>query len=139
MVSSASILGVDYGEANIGLAFGRDGKVTPLRVISGVNKETAISKILRICKEYDIDKIVIGLPLTAEGKQTSESIKVRQFANLLKVKFKKPVDFVNEFYSTRRAARNIFKAGISQKRRREKDHFSAAIILKQYYAEKASD
>ena len=136
MTNEKSILGIDYGETNIGLAFGRGGEVSPLRVISGKNPHTAISVIGRVIIEHDIDIIVAGLPLTIENKETPESLKVRRFIKLLKVKIKKPVVFVNEYSTSKDATKVMLSMGVSQKRRREKDHYSAALILKRYYREK---
>lgn len=128
-----SILGVDYGDSRVGLAFGRDGVVTPIRVVSGKDPHTAVSRIARVVKEYNIDEIVVGLPLTAEGKETPKSQEVRRFANLLKSKIKKPVHFENEHSTTKGATKLMLNMGVSQKRRRTKDHYSAAIILRKYY------
>lgn len=137
MSSKSSILGIDYGETNIGLAFGRGGEVTPIRIISGKNPHTAISEIARTVVEYDVDKIVIGLPLSLENKETPQSLKVRHFAKLLKSKIKKPVEFVNEFSTSKKATKVMLNMGVSQRRRETKDHFSAALILRNYYRQKS--
>lgn len=129
-------LGVDYGERNIGLALGSNGLVTPLTVIDGKNKSQALSNILRIALENKVTKVVLGLPLTAQEKETSKSIEVRKFAKLLKVQTKLPVDYYNEFGTTYKAARYSIDEGISQKRRKTKDHIAAALILKGYFQEK---
>jgi len=135
MTKVKSLLGIDYGETNIGLAFGRGGEVSPVRVISGKNPHTAISTIGRVIIEHDIDTIIVGLPLTIENKETQESLKVRRFVKLLKVKIKKPVTFVNEYSTSKDATKVMLRMGVSQKRRRIKDHYAAALILKKYYRE----
>jgi putative Holliday junction resolvase len=135
MAKAESVLGIDYVESNIGLAFGRADSVTPLRVISGKNVDTAITEIARVIEDYDVDKLVIGLPLNIQGKETPESIKVRQFAKRLRIKIKKPLKFVDEHSSTKKAGKVMLNLGVSQKRRRTKDHFSAAIILRKYFRE----
>ncbi len=138
MPKAESVLAIDYGESNIGIAFGRDGTVTPLRVISGKNADTAITEIARIIEDYDVDKLVLGLPLNMQGKETPESIKVRQFAKRLKIKIKKPLVFVDEHSSTKNATKMMLNLGVSQKRRRTKDHFSAAIVLKKYFRQNSA-
>lgn len=129
------ILGIDYGTANIGLAFGRDGVVSPIRVISGKNANSAISEISRVVKEYGASKIVVGLPLTADDKETPKSLEVRKFVKLLKAKIKLPVEFVNEFYTSKDASIVMLNVGVSQKGRRVDDHYSASLILKRYFNE----
>ena len=135
MTKEKSILGIDYGETNIGLAFGRGGEVYPIKIISGKNSHAAISSIGRVIIEHDIDIIVVGLPLTIEDKETPESLKVRRFVNLLKVSIKKPVIFASEYSTSKDATKVMLSMGVAQKRRRKKDHYSAALILKKYYQE----
>lgn len=130
---SETILGIDYGEGNIGLAFGRNSLVMPLKIISGKDSETAVHEISRYIYENKIDKAVIGLPLTVDGKETNQSRKVRRFARLLKIKSKKPVDFVNEYRTTEESITEAINLGTSKKHREKIDHLSAAIILKEYY------
>lgn len=128
------LLGVDYGETNIGLAFGVNKLVSPLKVISGKNTGAAISEISRHALENKVDKIIVGLPVSAEGKETHMSRKVRRFANLLKKRVKKPLEFVNEYRTSEESITEAVHLGISKKRRGEIDHLSAALIIKQYYS-----
>jgi len=127
------LLGVDYGETNIGIAFGRGGEASPIKLISGKDSDTAISEISRLALEISAKKIVMGLPLTVDEKETPQSIKVRRFANLLRARLKKPVIFVNEFASSKDSIHSVLGFGFSKKRRRKTDHFSAAVILKSYF------
>lgn len=133
-LSQEILLGIDYGESRIGLAFGRNTYVMPAKIISGKDAETAVHEICRYLYENKIDRIIIGLPLSVEGKETTQSRKVRKFANLLKLKSKKPVSYVNEYRTSEDSKTEAINLGVSKKRRREIDDISAAIILKEYYA-----
>jgi putative Holliday junction resolvase len=129
-------LGIDYGESNIGLAFGRNGLVTPLRVISGKDTNTAIQEISRVIKQNRVTKVIVGIPLTANGKETQTSLRVRSFVKLLKIFTKKPVEFYNEHLSTVEAREGAIERGIDVMKKANKiDHLSAAIILKSYFNE----
>jgi putative Holliday junction resolvase len=129
------LLGVDFGETNIGIALGRNGLVSPLRVVSGKNVQNAISEISRLAQENHVDMIVVGLPLTGSGKETQMSIKTRKFAKLLKIFTKKHVELFDEFLSTTEAIEESITKGVPQKKRSLIDHISAALILKRYYSE----
>lgn len=129
------LLGIDYGDAHIGLAFGRANLATPLSVIPAKNLETAMDEIGRIVFENKINKILLGLPLSAQDKETEQSARVRKFSKLLKTRLKKPVTFVNEYNTTREAVKGAIDAGNSKKRRSSVDHISAALIVKRYYEE----
>lgn len=129
------LLGIDYGDKKTGLAFGRAGSTSPLKVLDSKNKNQLISEIGKIVVSQKISKLVVGLPLTAEGKETAQSIKVRQFTNLLKAKLKKPVEYISEFSTTTDSIQGAIRSGISKKRRATNDHLAAALILKRYYNE----
>jgi putative Holliday junction resolvase len=129
------LMAIDYGSKNIGIAFGTNGFVNPVKVVNGTNTQMAINEIARFLIENRIDKIIVGLPLTAEGKETAQSMETRQFVKMLKIIVKKPVEFYNEFGTTQEALHLAIETGIPQKRRQTKDHLSAAIILKRYFQE----
>lgn len=128
------LLGVDYGETNIGLAFGTNNLASPLKIISGKNSESAINEIARYAIENKVDKILMGLPISPDGKETMMSRKVRRFAKLLKLRTKKPLEFVNEYRTSEESVTEAVNLGISKKRRQKIDHLSAALIIKEYYS-----
>jgi len=128
------ILGIDYGEVNIGLAFGINNLVSPLRIISGRNANVAISEISRYILENKVDKIIMGLPISADGKETPMSRKVRRFSKLLKIRTKMPVTFVNEYRTSEESVTEAINLGVSKKKRGSIDHLSAALIIKEYYS-----
>ena len=90
-------LGIDYGERNIGLALGYNGLVMPLRTVSNKTERDALFEINKVIVENKVGNIVIGIPLTADNKETKESAIVRRFGNNLKTITKRPVIFQNEF------------------------------------------
>ena len=130
---SELLLGIDYGERNIGTALGRNGLAIPIKILPSKDRATALNEIVKMVHQNKISKIIMGLPLNYEGKETPQARKVREFTKLLKIKVKKPVEFVNEYGSTMESVERAVEDAVSQKKRRELDHFSAAIILKKYY------
>jgi putative transcription antitermination factor YqgF len=134
-VTEKTLIGVDYGKTNTGVALGRNNLTFPLKVISKRSDQTVIIEISRLATENKATTIVVGLPLGAKGKETEQSKKVRKFAKLLRILTKKKVVFQNEFGSTREAdeENRIFK--LIKKKKRLTDHLAAALILKQYQEE----
>jgi putative Holliday junction resolvase len=132
-----TILSIDFGKSNIGLALGRNGLVSPLEVISGKNTNTALHKINSVIIENKIDRLVVGLPLTLDEKETKQSLEIRRLAKVLKVTTKRPVDFQNEYSTTKEALRESIDTDVSEKGRRSIDHLAAAFILKSYYNERS--
>lgn len=131
--SEKTVIGIDYGKTNIGVALGRNGLVAPLQVIPAKDIQTAINMINRLAIENKVQKFILGLPLTAENKETKQSLETRHFGKLLKVLSKRPVEYVNEFNTSQDAEDEAIETGITQKRRRINDHLAAALILKHYY------
>ena len=129
------LLGIDFGETNIGLAFGRNNLVSPMKIVSGKNVDAAIADVTRVVLENKVTKVVVGLPVDYTGKETPASIRVRQFVNMLKVYVKVPIVFVSEYDSTKQSLNTAIEAGASKKRRRSIDDISAAVILKTYFDE----
>ncbi|MFZ5424530.1 MAG: Holliday junction resolvase RuvX [Patescibacteria group bacterium] len=127
------LLGIDYGERNIGLALGHNGLTMPLHVVNGADGLSALNDINILVKENKVNRLIMGLPLNAEGKETIMAKKIRIFAKLLKVELKLPVDFVSEYASSIESMKSALNQDVSQKRRQLIDHLSAAIILKNYY------
>ncbi len=133
MADKHPILGLDYGEKNIGLAFGVNGLVSPIEIIDGRNVQNALGELAKIVIKNDVSKIVVGLPLTATGKETKQSLRTRRFVNQLKLSLKTPVVYQEEYLSTYNATREALDWGVPQEKRRDVDHLAAAIILLQYF------
>jgi putative holliday junction resolvase len=128
-------LGVDFGETNIGLAIGNNGLTAPLKIISNKTARDALFEINKVVIENKIGNIVIGIPLTADNKETKESLLVRRFANNLKTVTKRPVIFQNEFGTSKRSLEEAISLDVPKKRRATNDHLAASLILKTFFDE----
>lgn len=129
-------LGLDHGETNIGVSFGRDGLVCPLSIVPSKNQIQAIMDILRIIERLNITTVVLGLPVSVDGTSSKQAIKVRQFAKLFKVYLKGiKLEFQDEFGSTRESIDGAIELGTTKKRRRKTDDLAAAVILERYLDE----
>lgn len=113
-------LGIDYGEKRIGLAFSDSGgKIAiPYSVVG------SFGGVVLAVKKENIGKIVIGLPIGFSGKDTDQTKTIRKFAEALKKKVKLPVEFENEFLTTKIASQFSSKNKV--------DASAAAIILQSY-------
>lgn len=130
-----TLLGIDYGTSRIGIALSKGDIVTPIETVKTKIAEFSIQKIARYCIENKVERIVIGLPLTVDGKETAFAREVKRFGKQVKVRTKKPVTYHNEFGSSNTALADAIDYGISQKNRRVNDHLAAAVILREYISE----
>lgn len=138
--TSEVVLGIDYGSTNIGVAFGCNGFVKALGIVNGKNNQTALSELAKLAIEHKATKLVFGLPLTFDGKETAQSQKTRVFAKLLKLHLKlktQQLVFISEYASTKEALASAISHGVSKKDRQAIDQFSAALIVKRYFDELA--
>jgi putative Holliday junction resolvase len=121
-------LGIDYGERRIGLAKAESGNkiAIPFKTID--NSEDVISEINDIVSSENIDIIIVGLPVSFDGKENKFAQKVREFGSQIGLASGKPVKFENEVFSSKIAADNSSKI----------DESSAALILQSFLDRKAA-
>lgn len=97
-------LGVDYGDARIGLAITDALGITAqgLETIHhNSNDRVALKRIEEIIKQYDIDTIVVGLPLNLSGQKTQRTEETEKFIHKLKCRFNKvKIDTMDERLTT---------------------------------------
>ncbi len=82
---SIRALGVDFGEARIGLAITDDLRMLahPLMTLDGRDPKVA-EKIVQIALEKDVQDIILGLPRNMDGSYGPAAEKVQAFAAILK-------------------------------------------------------
>jgi len=129
------VVGVDFGEATVGLALGKEGLVTPVQSVSSRDRMFAVQQIIRLVRQNKAQLVVIGLPLSIQGSETQESAEVRKFAKILGTRLGTSIEFVNEYGSTYEAEQAAIDGGLPQKSRKKVDSISAAVILKRFFSE----
>jgi putative holliday junction resolvase len=84
-VARTSLLGIDLGEARIGLAVGHlpSGRVTPLATLRRGSLERDATTIARICDEQGVSAVVVGLPLGLDGSEGAQATLTRDWASRL--------------------------------------------------------
>ena len=128
------ILGLDYGEKRIGLAI-----TDPLNIIAkplqtiNVSKEDIYKVLNQLIKEYQIVKIVVGLPLTLKNTHYIQTDKVLVFIEQLKNNINIDIDTYDERFTSDMAKDALIKQGIKTGHNKsEIDKTAAAIFLQNY-------
>ena len=132
------VLAVDYGERRVGVALsdptGTIGQ--PFTTIARrPGKRPPIQAILELCTEYEVTRIVVGLPLTLAGEDSDWTREVREFAARLAQRAALPVTLVDERLSSvaaQRAVRGIGLRRAARAQRERVDASAAAVILQSY-------
>ena len=97
------LLGVDLGERRIGLALAeRDGSAArPLATIRRAsNRETDVTALRTIVKRYDVDELVVGLPLEAAGGEGPQASVTRTWATAVAERLELPLVLRDERLSS---------------------------------------
>ncbi|MCB1099077.1 MAG: Holliday junction resolvase RuvX [Verrucomicrobiales bacterium] len=130
-------LGIDYGDARIGLAISDDlGMMAhPLETVDVAKVESAETRIAEVAREKRVDKIVMGLPLRMDGSEGPAVEKVKAFTERLRSRIDQRIEviFIDERLSTVEAQRSLREAGRNVRNSRSIiDQAAACIILQDY-------
>jgi putative Holliday junction resolvase len=129
------ILGIDYGDKNIGLAVSDLLGITAQGLGLYRQKSSAqdLAYFRGLVEEYGIERIVVGLPLRMDGTQGSRAEKTREFAERLGTALGLPVVFWDERLTTKEALGVLREQKASRdKRKVMKDQIAAVLILSSY-------
>ena len=127
------VLGLDYGEKRIGVAVSDPLHITAQALAFIPNDEKAMDALSALVFEYEVDKLVIGLPKNREGEDSKTAAYVRQFAKDIGAKLGLPIEFWDERYSTQAVERHLIGADVSRKKRKQSvDSLAAQFILQGY-------
>lgn len=97
-----NILGVDYGQKRVGLAWVQEGLdvVLPYGVIQHDMWKEELTKLIQ---EERIQKVVIGNPLSMIGESTENTKRVQAFADELEALVDIDIEFYDERFSSQQA------------------------------------
>jgi putative Holliday junction resolvase len=100
------ILGIDYGDKKIGLAFGDSSAhvAVPLEVIINQGRET-IEALVRRVQDEDIDRVVVGVPLPQGNHSGVQLEKTRGFIAQLSKAVRVPVEEEDESFTSAESIR----------------------------------
>ena len=131
-------LGLDYGSKTVGVAVTDPLGLTAQGVeIIRRQKENHLRKtyqrIRELCEQYDVEKIVLGLPLNMDDTMGDRAEKTLEFKKELERRLSVPVLLVDERLTTVEAIEVMDEAGIKvSDREKYVDMIAATIILKDY-------
>ncbi len=130
------ILGLDVGDKTIGVALSDPLGWTAqgLKTIQRTNIKKDLRELEEIINEYDVNKIIVGLPKNMNGTIGFQGEKVEKFIGRLSKRFN-GMEIVqwDERLTTVAAERTLIEADISRaKRKKVIDKIAAVYILQGY-------
>lgn len=130
-------LSVDYGEARVGIAITDPLGITAqgLETIHhNSNDKVILKRLEELLNEYEIDTIVVGMPINLKGEKTVRAEKTDTFIHKLKCKFNKiNITSVDERLTTVQAHKTMNFLNVNKYKKRDiVDTISAVYILENY-------
>jgi len=126
-----TVMAFDFGTKRIGVAVGNTltqlGQ--PIKTIAEISSDASFKVIEGLLKEWQPNRLVVGMPCHPDGTEHDMSARARRFGNQLQGRFQLPVDWIDERYTSAVLESN-------PNMRDNLDAESAVLILEQYFLEK---
>lgn len=130
-------LGIDYGDSRVGIAI-TDGLGITAQGLETIhhkgNDKIVLKRLEELFNEYEIDTIVIGMPINMDGTKTERVEVTNKFIHKLKCKFSKiPIEEIDERLTTVAAHKTMNFLDVNKKKKKNiVDTISAVYILETY-------
>ncbi len=129
------VMAIDYGDQRTGIAVSDlTGSIAgDAFVIQEWNPERLAERIAEACRERQVERLVLGLPLNMDGSQGERAEKSLRFGELLRERTGLPVTMWDERRTTVDAHRILSENGrFGKKRKATVDAVAATLILEAF-------
>jgi len=126
------VAALDVGDVRIGVAVSDELGITAngIGVVKRVGGRRDLEALAEMLAPYRPERLVVGLPLSLDGREGPQAVKVRTFAARAAEHLGVPLDFWDERLTTVEAERVLLEGDVSRRRRRDLvDKVAATIIL----------
>jgi putative holliday junction resolvase len=135
----ATVLAFDFGTRRIGVAVGNTLTRTahPLQTIDAANADICSASIVGLIDEWRPQRLVVGLPVHADGTEHAMTARARAFAHDLERRFALPVALADERYTSELARHALSTSGRGGRADRGlRDQVAAQMILQAWFDER---
>jgi putative Holliday junction resolvase len=137
-----TVLAFDYGTRRIGVAVGNTLTRTarPLATVASDDRDAALHAIGKLVAEWQPQRLVVGLPVHADGTPHAMTGRAERFARDLEQSFHLPVARADERFTTQAAGQMLGEAGKGGRTARAvRDQVAAQLILEAWFDERTDD
>jgi putative holliday junction resolvase len=101
------VMALDYGSARTGVAVSdpTGTLARPLGIVEQAAAESGLDEIARLVREEDVERVVVGLPLTMRGAHGEQAAETERFVDALRGVLDVPVELYDERFTTDLAQR----------------------------------
>ena len=131
-------LGLDIGGKRTGVAVSDPQGILaiPLTVITNESEDATIDDVIKLAQQYQVGRIIIGLPYSLDGSLSQQASKVTAFTEKLSLRAQRSnlahvdIQLWDERLSTVAADKLMIEAGTKRnKRKLHRDAIAATFIL----------
>lgn len=132
------IMGLDYGSKTVGAAVSDPLLITAQGIETIWRKSPdklrqTLARIEELVKEYEVEKIVLGLPKNMNNTEGERCEKTREFGQMLEKRTGLEVIFWDERLTSAAAGQIMMESGVRREDRKEYvDKIAAGLILQGY-------
>jgi putative holliday junction resolvase len=96
------VLALDYGAARTGVAVSdpTGTLARPLRTLDRAASESGLTELAELVRREEVDRVVVGLPLTLRGEAGEQARETERFAQALEAILDVPVERFDERFTT---------------------------------------
>ena len=96
------VLALDYGAARTGVAVSdpTGTLARPLRTVERAASEECMEELAELVRAEEVERVVVGLPLTLRGERGSQAEETERFAAALQAILDVPVERFDERFTT---------------------------------------
>ncbi len=129
-------MALDFGERRIGVAISDPSGTLaqPLETLSRHgNSDAALKRIAHLVAEYEVERIVVGLPLLLDGTSGSQVERARRFGTEVAQRTGVSVEYLDERLTSAEARRTLRESGVpARKQKGRVDPIAAALLLSSF-------
>jgi putative Holliday junction resolvase len=129
------IMGLDVGSKTIGIAISDSLGWTAqgIETIRRKNIEHDLERLDQLITEYEVSRIVVGLPKNMNGTIGPKGEEILGFVQLLRGRLQLPIETWDERLTTVAAERSLIDADVGRRKRKQViDKLAAVLILQNY-------
>ena len=127
------LLCIDFGSKRMGVALSDPLGLTAQPYPFIPHDKAVITNIKNLIHEYNVTKIILGLPKSRDGGDSKKAVEVRAFGDRLQQETGLPLDYWDERYSTKASERHLIAAGVRRNKRKQVIDSQAAVFILQGY------
>ena len=132
------MMGLDYGDSRTGVAVSDLLGITAQGVesIKYTGDKQLLQRLREIIEEYQVKKIIIGLPLNMNATSGQRVEKTKKFIEKLKNEFNMEVDTIDERLTTVASHRTMTELGVNKNKKKNIVDMMSAVFILQMYMDK---